>query len=270
MWADLIFIDGSNICKVVFQAQNPSAENPASPFCRIPSCVAWCFFLQSFTTFFKYSLSLSSQCYSKSLCSSLFPTQSYRSFSHNAICSLTDPLALQCPTEFLHVYASPCYGSPLNGKLRELVGNLWQWNTSRSYTEAFHVNVRHFSADICECSRTQRVEKEGRADEKRGAVSERETERDWDEWPNLKASQKYLHTFISEMCVRLKCSTVSWPALCVCVRDVSWARAGAATIVKNANLHSRSVISLLLSPCCLLPARAVGDLDFLYNISHTS
>lgn len=49
----------------------------------------------------------------------------------------------------------------------------------------------------------------------RGVEKEKQGERDWDEWPHLKAPQKYLHTFISKMCVRLMSSTVFWPGLSV-------------------------------------------------------
>ena len=100
----------------------------------------------------------------------------------------------------------PCAKITLKGKLR---ANLWQWNRQK-YTEAFHVSVRHFSVDVSDCFRRDR--REGGRGEK-----EKQWKRDWDEWPHLKAAQKYLHTFISEMCVRLMCSAVflAWSEKCV-------------------------------------------------------
>lgn len=57
-------------------------------------------------------------------------------------------------------------------------------------------------------------------------------------------------------------SILAW---CECVGDVSWVGDAAATPEKNANLHSWSVISLLLSPSGCLPARPLRDL-FSLNV----
>lgn len=130
------------------------------------------------------------------------------------------------------------------------VGMLWnkQGNTVASH-------ARRCCVDISECFRRHSRCRERMAERQLHI----ERERGRDEWLHFKTPQQHLRTF--------SCKNVhekdAWWSILASSECVSVVFHEPATPAKNANLHSWSVISLLLSPrCCLLARLSGGSVRF--------